>query len=72
MLDDVLKGEIQTAYRRVVDELSLTPRYGQRLMIAEIARTLGAIRVDDAGKRQNDTHVCVLEAGTAPAKRWPT
>ncbi|MDN6296762.1 MAG: ATP-dependent DNA helicase DinG [Halomonas sp.] len=68
MLDNVLKGEIQTAYRRVVDELSLTPRYGQRLMIAEIARTLGDIRVDDAGKRQNDTHVCVLEAGTGTGK----
>ncbi|GAB2718430.1 ATP-dependent DNA helicase DinG [Halomonas garicola] len=68
MLDNALKGEIQTAYRHMVEALSLTPRYGQRLMIAEIARTLGGIEVDEAGKRQNDTHVCVLEAGTGTGK----
>ncbi|GAA3894386.1 ATP-dependent DNA helicase DinG [Halomonas cibimaris] len=68
MLDDALKGDIQAAYRRMVEALSLTPRYGQRLMIAEIARTLGGIDVDEAGKRQSDTHVCVLEAGTGTGK----
>jgi ATP-dependent DNA helicase DinG len=68
MLDDALKGDIQNAYRQVVERLNLTPRYGQRLMIAEIARTLGGIVVDDEGKRQNDTHVCVLEAGTGTGK----
>ncbi|MGS2743231.1 ATP-dependent DNA helicase DinG [Halomonas sp. LS-001] len=68
MLDDALKGEIQAAYRQVVEKLSLTPRYGQRLMMAEIARTLGGISMDDEGKRQNDTHVCVLEAGTGTGK----
>ncbi len=30
MLDEVLKDEIQTAYRRVLEGLELTPRYGQR------------------------------------------
>lgn len=68
MLDDALKGDIQNAYRQVVERLNLTPRYGQRLMIAEIARTLGGIVMDDEGKRQNDTHVCVLEAGTGTGK----
>ena len=68
MLDDALKSEIQAAYRRVVEQLSLTPRYGQRLMMAEIARTLGGISMDNDGKRQNDTHVCVLEAGTGTGK----
>lgn len=68
MLDAALKGEIQGAYRRMVEELSLTPRYGQRLMIAEIARTLGDITQDDDGKRTSDTHVCVLEAGTGTGK----
>lgn len=68
MLDDALKGDIQNAYRQVVERLDLTPRYGQRLMIAEIARTLGGIVMDDEGKRQNDTHVCVLEAGTGTGK----
>ncbi|MGM0542848.1 MAG: ATP-dependent DNA helicase DinG [Pseudomonadota bacterium] len=68
MLDNVLKSEIQEAYRRVVERLELTPRYGQRLMIAEIARTLGDIESDDDGKRTSDQHVCVLEAGTGTGK----
>ncbi|MFG6178190.1 ATP-dependent DNA helicase DinG [Halomonas sp. THAF12] len=68
MLDEVLKGEIQSAYRKVLDGLDLTPRYGQRLMIAEIARTLGGIEADDAGQRTSNEHVCVLEAGTGTGK----
>ncbi|MBB3231646.1 ATP-dependent DNA helicase DinG [Halomonas stenophila] len=68
MLDEALKGEIQDAYRRVLDGLELTPRYGQRLMIAEIARTLAGVEVDDAGRRVSDEHVCVLEAGTGTGK----
>ncbi|MDI5936596.1 ATP-dependent DNA helicase DinG [Halomonas kalidii] len=68
MLDEVLKGEIQTAYRRVLEGLDLTPRYGQRLMIAEIARTLAGIESDEAGRRTSDEHVCVLEAGTGTGK----
>ncbi|MEQ6887683.1 ATP-dependent DNA helicase DinG [Halomonas sp. CS7] len=68
MLDEALKGEIQEAYRRVLEGLGLTPRYGQRLMIAEIARTLASIEADDAGRRISDEHVCVLEAGTGTGK----
>lgn len=68
MLDTALKSEIQDAYRRVVETLGLTPRYGQRMMIAEIARTLGNIESDGEGKRTSDTHVCVLEAGTGTGK----
>ncbi|MCW4152832.1 ATP-dependent DNA helicase DinG [Halomonas sp. 18H] len=68
MLDEVLKDEIQTAYRRVLEGLELTPRYGQRLMIAEIARTLGGIESDDERRRTSDEHVCVLEAGTGTGK----
>lgn len=68
MLDEALKGEIQAAYRRVLEGLDLTPRYGQRLMIAEIARTLAGIERDEAGKRISDEHVCVLEAGTGTGK----
>ncbi|MCP1326263.1 ATP-dependent DNA helicase DinG [Halomonas sp. 707D4] len=68
MLDTELKASIQQAYRNVVEGLSLTPRYGQRLMIAEIARTLGEIEVDGEGKRTSDRHVCVLEAGTGTGK----
>ncbi|MGM0985213.1 MAG: ATP-dependent DNA helicase DinG [Pseudomonadota bacterium] len=68
MLDEALKAEIQDAYRRVLESLELTPRYGQRLMIAEIARTLAGIETDDEGRRTSDEHVCVLEAGTGTGK----
>ncbi|MCX2523644.1 ATP-dependent DNA helicase DinG [Larsenimonas rhizosphaerae] len=68
MLDDALKAEIQGAYRKVVEALDLTPRYGQRLMMAEIARTLGDIEQDDDGRRVGNEHVCVLEAGTGTGK----
>ncbi|WP_144982488.1 ATP-dependent DNA helicase DinG [Halomonas sp. C22] len=68
MLDNALKADIQQAYRNVVEQLALTPRYGQRLMIAEIARTLGDIQCDSDGKRTSDSHVCVLEAGTGTGK----
>lgn len=68
MLDEPLKDEIQAAYRRVLEGLELTPRYGQRLMIAEIARTLAGIEADDSGRRISHEHVCVLEAGTGTGK----
>lgn len=68
MLEESLKDEIQTAYRRVLEGLDLTPRYGQRLMIAEIARTLASIEADDSGRRLSNEHICVLEAGTGTGK----
>lgn len=68
MLDEALKDEIQAAYRQVLESLELTPRYGQRLMIAEIARTLAGIEADDSGRRLSNEHVCVLEAGTGTGK----
>ncbi|MFC0269421.1 ATP-dependent DNA helicase DinG [Kushneria aurantia] len=68
MLDETLKNEIQSAYRSVIEARSLKPRYGQRLMMAEIARTLGDIEADEQGRRQSREHVCVLEAGTGTGK----
>ena len=68
MLEDSLKGEIQGAYRKLLEGLELTPRYGQRLMIAEIARTLGNIEQNPEGYRLGNEHVCVLEAGTGTGK----
>ncbi|QEA40131.1 ATP-dependent DNA helicase DinG [Pistricoccus aurantiacus] len=68
MLEQDLKDEIQGAYRQVLEALGLTPRYGQRLMIAEIANTLAEIEADDSGKRLSNEHVCVLEAGTGTGK----
>ncbi len=60
MLTDELKQTIQTAYRTLLDSKSLKPRYGQRLMIAEVARTLTTVAEEPA--------VCVVEAGTGTGK----
>ncbi|MED5311501.1 MAG: hypothetical protein VYD17_04460, partial [Pseudomonadota bacterium] len=43
MLADEIKDLIQENYRQVLKSRELTPRYGQRLMIAEIAKRLGVI-----------------------------
>ena len=45
MLSTELKSQIQGAYSRFLEAKSLKPRYGQRLMIAEIAKVLGTITV---------------------------
>lgn len=68
MLSEDVKQEIQAAYRQFLKAKKLNPRYGQRLMIADIARTLGAIEYDKDGKRTSDNHVCVVEAGTGTGK----
>ena len=57
MLSNELKSQIQGAYSRFLEAKELKPRYGQRLMIAEVAKGLGAIPVDDEGKRQGDPAV---------------
>ncbi len=62
MLTDAIKESIQSAYTSLLDSKELKARYGQRLMIAEVARTLTA--KDD----QEDTPVCVVEAGTGTGK----
>src|SRR5690606_15948568 len=56
MLPEELKTTIQTAYRQMLESKGLTPRYGQRLMIAEIARTLGTIALqNDAQAKGSST-----------------
>lgn len=67
-LSDDVKQTIQQAYSRFLESRELRPRYGQKLMIAEIARTLGSIQLDEEGKRSSDGHVCVVEAGTGTGK----
>jgi hypothetical protein len=57
MISNELKSQIQGAYTRFLEAKSLKPRYGQRLMIAEVAKVLGAIECDD-------------EAGAAVTRRW--
>lgn len=43
MLADSLKKDIQAAYTRLLDSKGYRPRHCQKLMIAEVARVLGAI-----------------------------
>ena len=62
MLTDAIKESIQSAYTSLLDSKELKARYGQRLMIAEVARTL------TAKNDQEDTPVCVVEAGTGTGK----
>jgi len=68
MLSEALKAQIQTAYSRFLEAKGFKPRYGQRLMIAEAAKTLGAICQDEQGKRSSEDAVVAIEAGTGVGK----
>ena len=63
MLADEVKSAIQSAYTQLLASRDLTPRYGQRLMIAEIAKTLSTLRDEGAAPP-----ICVVEAGTGTGK----
>ena len=64
MLADEVKERIQSAYRQLLESRELTPRYGQRQMIAEIANTLASIDSNN----NSEPPVCVVEAGTGTGK----
>ncbi|NCF19887.1 MAG: ATP-dependent DNA helicase DinG [Haliea sp.] len=67
MLSEELKERIREAYNAIMERKSLTPRWGQRQMIAEIANTLA--RIPGPGARAPDSPaVCVIEAGTGTGK----
>ncbi|MDX1754928.1 MAG: ATP-dependent DNA helicase DinG [Marinobacter sp.] len=66
-LTESVKQEIQQAYRSVLEGKGVRARYGQRLMIAEIARYLGGITEND-GQRTSPPASCVVEAGTGTGK----
>lgn len=68
MLTDTLKKQIQGAYSKFLENKNLTARYGQKLMIAEIAKTLGTIELDEENTRSTRGHICVVEAGTGTGK----
>ena len=68
MVSDAVKTKIQSVYRQFLESKSLKPRYGQKLMIADIARTLSSIESDEEGVRNTDNHICVIEAGTGTGK----
>ncbi|MDA0789573.1 MAG: ATP-dependent DNA helicase DinG [Proteobacteria bacterium] len=68
MLTDELKSEIQGAYSRLLEARGFRARRCQKLMIAEIARTLGDIESDDEGHRLPGANTTVVEAGTGTGK----
>lgn len=66
-LTDDIKQSIQQGYRDVLAGKDIRARYGQRLMIAEIARYMGDITEND-GQRTSPAAACVVEAGTGTGK----
>ena len=69
MISDQVKQDIQSYYSQFLQNRKLKPRYGQKLMIAEIAKTISAIELDEEGKRASDSPpLCVVEAGTGTGK----
>ena len=68
-LTEDVKQQIQQAYRDVLAGKDIRARYGQRLMIAEIARYMGEI-TDNDGQRTSPPATCVVEAGTGTGRRY--
>lgn len=68
MLSAETKTRIQSLYSECVKALNLNPRFGQRAMIAEIAKTLAAVHENDEGARDNDAGIAAIEAGTGTGK----
>ncbi|RZA00502.1 MAG: ATP-dependent DNA helicase DinG, partial [Moraxellaceae bacterium] len=68
MLTDAVKKQIQGAYSKFLENKNVKSRYGQKLMIAEIAKTLGNIELDEENVRDSTGHICVIEAGTGTGK----
>ncbi|MFC6634886.1 ATP-dependent DNA helicase DinG [Microbulbifer taiwanensis] len=72
MLNDQHKKAIQSAYSQFLAGRDLKARYGQKLMVAAIARSLGSIVQDGSGERDaaktDGGHICVVEAGTGTGK----
>ncbi len=68
MLDEASKKIIQQAYSKFLEAKNLKPRYGQKLMIADVARTLANIDQDQHKRREAQNNLCVIEAGTGTGK----
>jgi len=66
LLSEELKDTIRDTYAVLMESKKLTPRWGQRQMIAEIANTLG--RIPGPGESSGEPAVCVIEAGTGTGK----
>ncbi len=68
MLEEKTKKIIQQAYSEFLAAKTLKPRYSQKLMIAEIAKTLGNIQLDEKGHNTASPNIAVVEAGTGTGK----
>ena len=66
MLTDDIKSTIRDVYSAITERKNLTPRWGQRQMIAEIANTLA--RIPGPGEQAREPAICVIEAGTGTGK----
>ena len=60
---DSIKEQIQTTYRELIKSRRLTPRYGQRQMIAQITNELSK-----SENSESNAPICVIEAGTGTGK----
>jgi ATP-dependent DNA helicase DinG len=67
LLTDEIKDTIREAYASLMESKALTPRWGQRQMIAEIANTLARIPLPGE-VASGEPAVCVIEAGTGTGK----
>ncbi|MBF0264582.1 MAG: ATP-dependent DNA helicase DinG [Gammaproteobacteria bacterium] len=64
MLDATLKKTIQNNYSLFLNSKNLTARYGQKLMIAEIAKSLSDLNSES----MVDDKILIIEAGTGTGK----
>lgn len=67
MLTDAVKEAIQQAYRRWLESRNVKARYGQRLMIAEVARALSNADLESDAAAEKSP-IAVIEAGTGTGK----
>lgn len=68
MLSDSVKNTIQSAYSTYLNKRELKARHGQKHMLAQVARTLGSITLNDEGVRTSEASIAVIEAGTGTGK----
>ena len=68
MLSTELKSQIQGAYTCFLEAKGLKARYGQRLMIAEVAKVLGTVKSTMKVVVAAKPAVVAVEAGTGTGK----
>jgi len=68
VLSEELKARIREAYAAIQSARDLSPRWGQRQMIATIANTLARIPPADDPDEAGLPPICVVEAGTGTGK----